>query len=682
LIHLPLFFGTGRRQKRSKSEDLPLLVIIDTFGRKVNHITMRRYPYLFVFAFTLFAMHRCYAQRNLTDSIIKLKEVEIKSNRLQHFTAGTKLETIDSIALANHSGQNLAALLSNESQVFIRNYGNTSLATSSMRGAGSNHTAVLWNGFNISGPMSGLLDFNLVPVSFLNSATLQYGGATALWGSGAIGGTVLLNNKGTFEKGTHLKVGLNYGSFEDKQQEFEFTSSKKKFISTTKFFNHDAKNNFPFINTAAFGKPEQILENAALKQYGLLQENYVQINAYQKINFRFWYQLNDRGLPSTMLSSVSQASQKDEFYRSTTEWQMTKNKVNLYVRAAYFDETLKFTDPQISLVSDFHSKSIIGEAESRFALTKNQSLNIGINNTYNQAFTKNYTKNALQNKTAIFASYSIQNNKANWKGTTSIRQEFINSGPIPFTASIGFEGRLLRPVRIRGTVSKNYRLPTYNDLYWAQGGNPNLLPENGINKELALALLKASDKFSLEAEACAFSNSIDNWILWTPNAIGIWSPKNILSVWSRGLEYDIKSSFLLGKLKIQLSAKYNYVLSTNEKTDAVNSASLQKQLIYFPLVKAQGSLGIIYADWNLFYTANYVGYRYTNSDNSNYLIPYQLGNLNLNKGFNLSNMKLRAHIQINNIWNESYQSIAYYAMPGRSYQFGISLNYNQPNSKN
>jgi vitamin B12 transporter len=641
---------------------------------------MRRYSYSLISAFFILCFHLCHAQRSLTDSIFQLREIEVQSNRLQHFSSGTKVEAIDSTSLTNHAGQNLAAMLSNESQIFIKSYGNAGLATSSFRGAGSNHTAVLWNGFNISSPMSGLLDFNLVPVSFLNSANIQYGGATALWGSGAVGGTILLNNNGIFNNGTTIKTALNYGSFEDKQQDFEFTSSKKRWISTTKFYNHDARNNFPYINIALFGKPEQNLENAEIKQQGLMQENYFNINAAQKISLRFWYQENNRNLPATMLAVVSQASQMDAAYRTTAEWQLNKNKSALFIRGALFNERLIYTDPQISLVSDFQSKSIIAEAENRIALSANQSFNIGINNTYNQAETKNYIQNAIQNRTAFFASYSLQNNSGSWKGTSSMRKEFIKTGPIPLTGSIGFEGAVWKPIRLRGNLSKNYRLPTYNDLFWTPGGNPNLAPETGVNEELALALIKKIGSVHLEAEASGFSNNIENWIAWTPGPTGVWSPHNILSVWSRGLEYDLKSSISLAKAKIILKAKYNYILSTNEKTDPGNTASLQKQLIYFPMEKAQASLGLEYPGWNLLYTANYVGYRYTNSDNTNYLSPYSLGNMNLNKFFKLNHMQVRAHFQINNIWNTSYQSVAYFAMPGRSFQFGITLNYNQPNN--
>lgn len=634
-----------------------------------------------VFAFLILSLaNSVYAQQpGWTDSTHTLKEVVLSSNRLQNFSTGNKIQSIDSSSLQNNTSNTLADLLASESQVFVKSYGITGMATPSFRGSGANHTAILWNGFNISSPMSGQLDLVLVPVNFVNSVKLQYGGSSALWGSGAIGGTIHLNNVPEFDNGININSTSTYGSFADKQQNLEFSLSKKRFISSTKVFYHDAKNDFPFINTAQYGRPEQRLGNAALKQYGLLQENYFKISSNQKLSIRFWHQFNDREIPASMTVARSLANQKDKFYRTTAEWSYTKSKYTAFVRAAYFDEYLGYTDPLISLISNSHSKVIITEAESRIKLRSNQSLNIGVNNTNNQAISKNYIRNPHQNRTAFFASYKISNKRNSLKGTASVRKEFITNGDNPLTASAGLEGRVFRKFRLRGSISKNYRLPTFNDLYWTPGGNPNLLPESGWSQEAGLSFVHCVDKFSVEAEATTFSNKVNNWIMWRPGNTGLWSPENVLSVWSRGIEYDLKTHYEIHKVTFSFTARYQYIFSTNEKLNTGDEATLHKQLIYVPVEKAQGSIGAAYNGYKLSWSYNYVGYRYTTSDNSRYLDPYQLSNLDLSKEFNLKSVKLKAFVQVNNLWNEAYQIIAFYPMPGRYYQAGISINYHKAN---
>jgi iron complex outermembrane receptor protein len=328
-----------------------------------------------------------------------------------------------------------------------------------------------------------------------------------------------------------------------------------------------------------------------------------------------------------------------------------------------------------------HSKSFINEAESKVIISSNQSLNVGLNNTYNEAITKNYLKNPRQNRIALFASYRINNKKETWKGTASIRQEFISNGDNPFIVSIGIERWLFKKIRLRGNISKNYRLPTFNDLYWTPGGNPDLLPEKGWTQESGILFIHCVNRLSIEAEVSGFSNKVNNWIIWLPDNFGLWSPKNILSVWSRGLEYDLKARYNINKVKLHLAVRYQFILSTNEKVNLGNETSLQKQLVYVPSEKSQGCIGAEYRGFRLSFSYNYVGYRYTTSDNTQYLKPYHLGNVYVGKEFTLTNTKIKTSVQINNVWRESYEIIAYYPMPGRYYQVGLAISLNQPNNK-
>jgi len=622
-----------------------------------------------------------YAQENAADTIRQLKVVEVSTSRLILFSNANKSETIDSTLLDRYASSNLADILVNESQIYIKSYGLGSLASTSFRGSGANHTSVLWNGFNLQSPMNGIIDLSLIPANFMNNVAIQYGGAGALWGTGAVGGSIHLSNFSENNKGVTVATTTSFGSFSDKKQQVNVEFSKKRLVSSLKVFNHEAKNDFPFINIAQYGKPEQKQTNAELKEYGFLQENYFTINNYQKINTRFWYQSNDRNIPPSMTQNISVSNQKDEFYRATAEWKRVKEKLTLLVRAAYFDEFLSFTDSLINIENKSRTKVFISEGETRFSISKYDLLNIGVNNTYSEAITEDYVENSHQNRTAVFASYKLHSKNNNWDAVLSARQEFIENKTIPLAPSIGIKGKILGHFYIKANAAKHYRIPTFNDLYWAQGGNPNLLPENGWSEEACLEHLYNFKMVSWELSATAFNRNIDNWIIWLPNNYGIWSPENILTVWSRGLEYKAKISFRKNKFNFQLSGLYNYILSTNEKSSTANDASLDKQLIYVPIQNAQGSITIAYRGTMINYTQIYTGYRYTLSDNSKYLKPYSVANINVSQTFLIGTSKIKVFAQFNNVWNETYQVLAYRAMPLFNYQIGLSMLFNQPNQK-
>lgn len=613
------------------------------------------------------------------DSLKQLNTVEVVSVRHTHFSSASKIQLIDSAKLDQYSNSNLADLLANESMVFIKSYGLGSLASSSFRGAGAAHTAVLWNGFNLQSQMHGMIDLSLIPANFLNTVQLQFGSSGALWGSGAVGGAIHLNNTNSFNKGLSLYTNTSFGSFSDKQQQFSIEFSKKRFSSNLKVFHHEAKNDFDFINRAQYGKPTQKQTNADLKQYGLLQENYIRINEFQLLNTRFWYQFNDRGMPPSMTQNRNVARQKDESYRFTTEWSLRKRSFSVNARAAYFDEYLEYNDSMIDEFSKSKAKTLIAEAETKFSITKYDEVNIGLNNTLNTANTESYESEHQQNRTSIFASYRLHTQDLLWNLIINARQEFLNNSAQPFTMSADIDGKILKVFNLKLNVAQHYRLPTFNDRFWVPGGNIDLKPESGWSEDVTLAYKQGVKKLNWELEAAVFNREIKNWVIWQPGVSGIWSPQNVQEVWSRGVEYKLNLNYQRSKWKTELSGLYNYVLSTNKRSNVQNDATLNKQLIYTPIQNAQGSLLLQYEGTSISFNQIYVGYRYTSSDNKNYLKPYTVSNIRVAQTFLLTGASIKIYAQINNVFSEQYEVIEYRPMPLMNYQFGLALYFNEKN---
>ena len=64
-----------------------------------------------------------YTQVIPADSSKQLAEVEVSTSRLTLFSNSNKVETFDSTLLSRYSTSNLADVLANESQIFIKSYG-------------------------------------------------------------------------------------------------------------------------------------------------------------------------------------------------------------------------------------------------------------------------------------------------------------------------------------------------------------------------------------------------------------------------------------------------------------------------------------------------------------------------------------------------------------------------------
>ena len=492
-----------------------------------------------------------------------------------------------------------------------------------------------------------------------------------------MGGTIHLSNDAKFGKGLTVLAGSTLGSFSNYGQNIQLELSKSKWISSIKLFNTAAKNDFDYFNTQLQESPKQKQSNAALKQFGLLAENYLKINNRQKINIRFWYQHNDRNIPPNMLQAINKSNQKDESYRVTTEWQRVGERISSFARVAYFIENLNYSDDAYHYQSFNRSQTIIAEAESKIKLHVNHALNFGVNNTFGQAISDGYPNKPKQNRVAAFTSYRANSKNNKFLATLSARQEIIANSIVPFTYSLGSEYAILKWVSAKGNVAKVYRVPTFNDLYWNPGGNINLLPESGHSQEAGLIIkLQAADsKINFLFEPTAFNRNMNNWILWLPGQ-GYWSPENIMKVWSRGIETRSELGIQINKVKLQISMLTNYVASTNEKSKTANDASVGKQLIYVPKYSGHGKVSLAYKAFALTFNQNYTGYRYTSTDNAEFIRPFMLTNGFASYKFSYDKYTFNFFAQVNNLFNESYQVMLNRAMPLRNYQTGISIQFN------
>ena len=151
-----------------------------------------------LFSMLLFSFNEIIAQSK-TDST--LREVKIHSKhkisndtRLNDYSPGQKVKTIDSATLQQYQMQSMANLLSQQVPVFVKSYGFNGLATLNFRGSSAAQSAVFWNGIPVQNAALGIADVSELPVSLMNRVNIVYGGSAALWGSGNVGGALLLEN--------------------------------------------------------------------------------------------------------------------------------------------------------------------------------------------------------------------------------------------------------------------------------------------------------------------------------------------------------------------------------------------------------------------------------------------------------------------------------------------------------
>ncbi|MBN1650729.1 MAG: TonB-dependent receptor [Bacteroidales bacterium] len=628
---------------------------------------------------SLFGLFFCFAvaaaiAQDSFDTTIFLNEISINTYRFEQFSEGSKRQKIDSLSKSNYANSSVAEALNNLSNIYLKSYGVSGNTSISLRGTSASHTAILWNGINLQDPLNGGSTIELIPLQAMDELIVQYGGSGALYGSGAIGGAILMQSKAPFRTGLKAGIQMGIGSFGHYFGQASLQKGGKKAAASLRVFYRQAKNDFTFTNTAQFGHPEMTLDHAAFQYIGISHDSRLLITDNQQINLHVWLQKSERELPPNMTSLISKQSQSDAALRFSADYSLSKNKVDFMSRVGLLSSKLNFNDSLSGIFAEHLSKSAILETELNYRIRANHLANFGIHDRIDWGKSDNYSQINQRNNLAFLLNYKIWNPRKTITINGSIRQELIEKKWSQATPVLGINYQLSSAIQLSAKVAKTYRIPTFNDLYWYGGfarGNPDLMPESASSQDFALYFSKSDQYNKINISISVFNTYVKDLILWVPIE-GIWMPKNQKEVWTRGLESDFGFEKILGKSKIKLDLHYTYNPSTVEKkAENESDAILGKQLIYTPLQQAKALFSIQSPFGSLSIEQILVGKRYTSADNSSELDAYQLTNLVLNCSYF---QHFGIYFRLNNVFDQDYQSMENYVLPGRNYQ--LSIHYN------
>lgn len=654
-------------QKRFCMSDISLF---QTFpGAPISCQTMKLLHLAAGFFLLMTSVRPMMGQDMAPDTFLLLRDVNIYSDRISRFARGQVVETLDSLTRWQHPSGNLSDLLGGFTTTSVRNYGQGTLTTLSIRGSSANHAGLLWNGIRLSPPNIGYVDLSLIQGNFFQEISLLYGGASSMFGSGSIGGGIHLNNRPLFGSGAgKYQAGFSAGSFHTYSLEGKAQVSGEKVFSHTSVSGLGTRNDFSYRD---FQGEKVKLPHARVLKGGMIQDLAVKLPGEQYIMGSVWFQYASREIPPTMTESVSAAIQTDRTWRSMLIWKDFNTHNTLEAKLAYFNEFTLYEDSLASVYSGIHSQSAVTAFESTWDWNDRASLFAGTQYTYEHADLDFYQQPENQQNLALYASLRYDLNRIKWKASANVRREFLTGYDAPFLFSLGFDGKIWKSLSGKFSFSRNFRAPTLNERFWQPGGNPELDPEKSWNLEAGIHLDETISGFVFRGRITGYSSWVENWILWLPGT-SYWSVENAQEVWSRGLEISGEQVIPAGKARILLAESYTFSRSTYEKKLFDLDASFQKQLIYTPVHRMMIKPGVEFHGFTLLLQGSFTGEIYTAKDNSTALPAYFLLDAVLAKSIKLAHKyPISLQMNLNNVLNKSYQVVPYRPMPG--FNFLVSL---------
>lgn len=631
---------------------------------------------------------------------------------------GVQQTSFDSVALKESIALSMADVLTFHSPIFVKNYGRATLSTVAFRGTSPSHTQVSWNGMRINSPMLGMTDFSTIPSFFIDDASLLHGTSSVTETGGGLGGAVKLATKPAAAKGLGMQYVQGAGSFRTFDEYLRLTYgdarwqvSTRAVLSTSpndfRYRNHDKKLNRydEDMNIVEQYYPIERNRSGAYRDGHLLQEAYYSPGNGNRLGLNLWYSDFNRELPMLTTDYGEDTDfdnrQRERTVRGIVSWDRWRSDSKFTLKGGCihtwlaYDYSRDLGNGVMAVMTRSRSRvnTLYGQAEGEYYLGGKWlfSANLAVY----QHFVLSQDKHVIlqeggqaivgydKGRTEVSGSASVRWRPTERLGLSAVlREEIYGNDRAPLIPALFADVLLVRKCHLtaKASVSRNFRFPTLNDLYFLPGGNPDLHRESGWTCDAGLSLSTGmADRLRFSGSVNGFDSHIDDWIIWLPTVKGFFSPRNLKKVHAYGIECkaDLATKPVHG-IGMDLDGTFAWTPSVNIG-DPLSPAdrSVMRQLPYVPKYSASLTGRLSWRAWGLMYKWCYYSERYTMSSNDDsltgHLPPYFMNNVSLDRNLSLPRIDLSLKLAVNNLFNEEYLSVLSRPMPGIHFEFFIGI---------
>lgn len=587
------------------------------------------------------------------DSIHTLDVVEISDLQLKNYSNSQSTQKLsDSIIKKNQAS--LTSLLNFNSVIYFKENGLGMVSSPSFRGTTAQQTAVIWNGININSQLNGQTDFNTITTRDFSTITVRAGGGSAIYGSSAIGGSIHLNNNISFKNHFSNTLRLNYGSFNTFGGNYKLDVSNGKFTTQISISRNSSDNDYDYLETDKKNKNGQFYNTSLNAVFGY------KLNAANTLKFYSQIFDGERHFSGT-LAAPSKSKYQDLNSRNMLEWIGAYDKFTSKLKLAFVTENYKYFE---NAATENHTHGEAETAIAKYDLTYNLSSNIQLNSIFEYNQTKGFGSDIGENKREIGSGTLLFKHTLSDQllYEVSVRKEITGNYKSPVLFAAGADYKVSDFYSIKVNASRNFRIPTFNDLYWQGSGTTDLKPESSYQAEIGQEFAFKN----ITLTATGYYIKIQDMLRWSPGSNGNWSPNNVAKVATYGAEAYLNWNKQINNNVFDFNASYAYTISNDESRD--------KQLIYVPYHKFTSSVSYSYERLNAYYQYLYNGEVFTSSDNAYSLDAYMVSNLGISYGFGKNNWATLG-FDVLNLWNENYQNVAMRPLPGRNYSMNLIFKF-------
>ena len=619
------------------------------------------------------------------------------------------------------------------SGIQLKDYGGVGgIKTVNIRSMGTHHLGISYDGVQLGNAQNGQIDLGQFSLDNVEDITLYNGQKSAIFQPasdfGNAGAIYIRTKAPVFDEGiansrqhlqhwrnTNLRFKVQYGSsdmfrfstlWEQKLSQTVSSSVSAGFLTASGKYKFHYERKYPNGQTA--------WDTTAVRQNGDIHAERIEGNLFGRLEQGSWqlkaYLYNSaRGIPGAIVNNVWRRGERQKDLNTFVQADYNKNigdgfSTRWLAKYAYYNTHYVNKDStQLPVDNRYRQQELYLSTANVLELLPNWSASLAYDFKWNKLNADIYNfayptriSNLVSLATAIdykhlkaqgsilatFIHDKTHRRLGDYKSPTTETFAGLNTSrslskltPALFVNVFPFRGTFFS---MRAYVKKSFRMPTFNDLYYTDMGNANLVPESALQYDAGFALNKHFEHGIVrhaEMHFDAYYNTIRDKIVAYPKGQQFrWTMLNLGKVHIKGIDVEAEADFLIGKDLVATARAQNTYQDARDVTDPETSY-YKHQIPYIPWHSGSAIIGLQYKNWNLNYSFIYAGKRYDEQENIiyNHMEPWYTSDLSLACNFRWQQTKCRAQLDVNNLLGQDYEVIVNYPMPGRNYTLTLSM---------
>lgn len=648
-----------------------------------------------------------------SDSIQSLHELIVTTRRPWEPTEIIPVQTLAGEELRRLSSNSVADALRYFSGVQVKDYGGVGgIKTVNIRSMGTNHTGVVYDGVALGNAQNGQIDLGQFSLDNMEALSLYNGQKSQIlqpardFGNA---GTIYMRTAVPQFKGDetyHARAAVRTGSFDliNPSALVQLKLSRRVSASlSAEWLNSSGKYKFRYRRVNPAG--EIAYDTTATRQNGDINATRLEASVFGKTSHGNWmakaYNYNsERGIPGAIVNNVWRRGERiwdtnsfiQGHWRATYgRWTTLANAKYAFYRTHYVNND----DKQIKVDNLYRQREVYVSTANQYDIIPGKwevsaSYDFMFNSldadVYDFVRPERYS-NLLSAATAITLG--------RFKGQASALATFVRDmleevqdpptkhvfTPAVYASYAFVDCKTERGsdmLSLRAFYKRSFRMPTFNDLYYADMGNSKLNPERVTQYNVGIVYdharrhsLLSSIKFSADG----YYNKVHDKIVAYPKGQQFrWTMLNLGLVDIRGVDISAAATVTPRRdMDITLRLQYTWQRAIDITNPEDNY--YRDQIPYIPHHSGSAIANIAWRRWNLNYSFIYVGERYNQQENIryNYTQPWYTSDVSLTRDFTLGKVGLRATVEVNNLLSQDYDVIINYPMPKRNYRFTLTV---------